>query len=43
MEKSLITNALEAETYVVFAKTDMEKAENNLSAFIVEKGTKGFQ
>lgn len=41
-EKVLITNALEAEIYVVFAKTDMEKAENNLSAFIVEKGTKGF-
>ena len=41
-KKVLITNALEAEIFVVFAKTDMEKAENNISAFIIEKGTEGF-
>lgn len=41
-KKVLITNALEAEIFVVFAKTDMEKSENNLSGFIIEKGAKGF-
>lgn len=41
-KKVLITNALEAEIFVVFAKTDMEKTENNLSGFIIEKGAKGF-
>ncbi|WP_373077154.1 acyl-CoA dehydrogenase family protein [Fusobacterium varium] len=41
-KKVLITNALEAGIFVVFAKTDIEKAENNISAFIIEKGTKGF-
>lgn len=41
-KKVLITNALEAGIFVVFAKTDIEKTENNISAFIIEKGTKGF-
>jgi len=41
--KIFITNAGEAETYVVFARTD-KKAEKHhgISAFIVEKGTPGF-
>ncbi|EKD35666.1 MAG: Acyl-CoA dehydrogenase protein [uncultured bacterium] len=41
--KIFITNAGEAETYVVFARTD-KKAEKHhgISAFIVEKGTAGF-
>lgn len=39
-KKVLITNSLEADIFVVFAKTDFEN--NTLSAFIVEKGTPGF-
>ncbi len=38
--KVLITNSHEASVFVVFAKTDFDN--NKLSAFIVEKGTKGF-
>ncbi len=41
--KIFITNGGEAETYVVFARTDREaKKHHGISAFIVEKGTPGF-
>ena len=41
--KIFITNAGEAETYVVFARTDKTaKKHHGISAFIVEKGTPGF-
>ncbi len=40
--KIFITNADEAETYIVFAVTDREKKARGISAFIVEKGTPGF-
>ncbi len=40
--KVFITNAGEAEIYVVFAMTDKEKKHRGISAFIVEKGTPGF-
>lgn len=39
-KKVLITNSHEADIFVVFAKTDLENG--TLSAFIVERGTKGF-
>jgi len=40
--KIFITNAGDAEIYVVFAVTDKEKKSKGLSAFIVEKGAPGF-
>ncbi len=41
--KIFITNGGEAETYVVFARTDKDaKKHYGISAFIVEKGTPGF-
>ncbi len=41
--KIFITNAGEAETYVVLARTDKEaRKHHGISAFIVEKGTPGF-
>ena len=41
--KIFITNAGEAEIYVVFARTDKDaKKHYGISAFIVEKGTRGF-
>jgi butyryl-CoA dehydrogenase len=40
--KIFITNAGEAEIYVVFAVTDKEKKTKGISAFIVEKDTPGF-
>jgi len=40
--KIFITNAGEAETYIVFAVTDKEKKAKGISAFIVEKDTPGF-
>jgi len=41
--KIFITNAGDAETYVVLARTDKEaKKHRGISAFIVEKGTPGF-
>ncbi len=40
--KVFITNAKEAETYVVFASTDRSKKHKGISAFIVEKGAPGF-
>lgn len=39
-KKVLITNSLEADIFIVFAKTDFEN--NTLSAFIIEKRTPGF-
>ncbi len=40
--KIWITNADDAEIYVVFASTDKSKKAKGISAFIVEKGTPGF-
>jgi len=41
--KIFITNAGEAEVYVVMARTDKEaKKHHGISAFIIEKGTPGF-
>lgn len=40
--KIFITNAPEADTYVVFASTDPSKGTRGISAFIVEKGMEGF-
>jgi butyryl-CoA dehydrogenase len=40
--KQWITNGGEAETYTVIAITDKSKGARGASAFIVEKGTKGF-
>lgn len=41
--KIFITNGGEAETYVVFARTDRKaKKHHGISAFIIEKGTPGF-
>ena len=40
--KCFITNATEAETFVVFAMTDKSKGNHGTSAFIVEKDFPGF-
>ncbi|WP_066635542.1 acyl-CoA dehydrogenase [Desulfolucanica intricata] len=40
--KIFITNAYEADIYIVFAMTDKTKGIKGVSAFIVEKGTPGF-
>lgn len=40
--KIFITNAKEAEIYIILAMTDMSKGTRGISAFIVEKGTPGF-
>ena len=40
--KMWITNGGEAEYYVVFAKTDMEKKHKGISTFILQKGDIGF-
>ena len=40
--KIFITNADKADTYVVFASTDLELGTRGISAFIVEKGWEGF-
>ena len=40
--KFWITNAPHADTLVVYAKTDPEVAGKGITAFLVEKGTKGF-
>ncbi len=39
--KQWITNGKEAQVYTVFAKTDKNKGPRGISAFVVEKGTKG--
>jgi alkylation response protein AidB-like acyl-CoA dehydrogenase len=41
--KTFITNGGHADVVVVIAVTDKSKATHGLSAFIVEKGTKGFR
>ena len=41
--KAWITNIGVAETYIVTAKTDPEKGNRGISAFIIEKGTPGFE
>lgn len=40
--KIFITNAGEAETYIVFAMTDKTKGVKGITAFILEKGMAGF-
>lgn len=40
--KMWITNGPDANTYVIYAKTDLEKAAWGMTAFIVERETKGF-
>lgn len=40
--KIFITNGSEAETFVVFAMTDKSQGTKGISAFIIEKGFKGF-
>lgn len=40
--KIFITNGGEADTYIIFAMTDKSKGTRGISAFIVEKGFKGF-
>lgn len=40
--KMWITNGPEAETLIVYAKTDAKAGPKGISAFIIEKGTKGF-
>jgi len=41
--KIFITNAGPADTYIVFAMTDKSQGTRGISAFIVEKGTPGFE
>ena len=40
--KMWITNSMEAEFFIVFANLDLSKGYKGISAFVVEKGTKGF-
>ncbi len=40
--KMWITNGPDADTYVIYAKTDSEKGAHGISAFIVERDSKGF-
>jgi butyryl-CoA dehydrogenase len=42
-QKLFITNAGPAETYIIFAQTDKDARHKGQSAFIVEKGTDGFE
>ncbi len=41
--KTFITHGTYADTYVVMARTDPEKGNHGISAFILEKGFPGFQ
>ncbi|KAI1326227.1 short-chain specific acyl-CoA dehydrogenase [Xylariaceae sp. FL0255] len=41
--KMWITNAMEANFFIVFANLDPSKGHRGITAFIVEKGTKGFE
>lgn len=41
-QKMFISNAPDADVYVVFARTDPDAGTRGVSAFIVEKGTPGF-
>jgi isovaleryl-CoA dehydrogenase len=40
--KMWITNSPDAETLVVYAKTDMDAGPRGITAFLIEKGMKGF-
>ncbi|WKE66836.1 isovaleryl-CoA dehydrogenase [Gallaecimonas kandeliae] len=40
--KMWITNGPDAHTYVVYAKTDLDKGPHGITAFIIERGFKGF-
>ncbi|EKE75101.1 isovaleryl-CoA dehydrogenase [Oceanibaculum indicum] len=40
--KMWITNGPDADTLVVYAKTDPDKAQHGITAFLIEKGMKGF-
>jgi len=40
--KMWITNGPDANTYVIYAKTDLTKGAHGMTAFIVERGFKGF-
>ena len=40
--KMWITNGPDAETLVVYAKTDPEAGPRGITAFLIEKGLKGF-
>ncbi|WP_298769100.1 isovaleryl-CoA dehydrogenase [uncultured Shewanella sp.] len=40
--KMWITNGPDADTYVIYAKTDLDKGPHGITAFIVERGYKGF-
>ncbi|MDR8523135.1 MULTISPECIES: isovaleryl-CoA dehydrogenase [Shewanella] len=40
--KMWITNGPDADTYVIYAKTDLDKGAHGITAFIVERGFKGF-
>ncbi|KAI9806526.1 MAG: hypothetical protein M1833_003713 [Piccolia ochrophora] len=40
--KMWITNAIESNIFIVFANLDTSKGYKGISAFVVEKGTKGF-
>ncbi len=37
-----ITNGLDADVLVVYVKTDLDMGKNGITAFIIEKGMKGF-
>lgn len=41
--KMWITNAMEAEFYIVFANLDPSKGYKGITAFVVDKGMKGFE
>jgi len=41
--KNFITNGVAADTALVFASTDRSKKHHGVTAFLVEKGTKGFR
>ena len=41
--KMWITNAMEAEVFIVFANLDPDKGYKGITAFVVEKGTKGLE
>jgi isovaleryl-CoA dehydrogenase len=40
--KMWITNGPDADTYVVYAKTDLQAGSKGITAFIIERGFKGF-
>lgn len=40
--KTWITNGPDANTYVIYAKTDLDKGPHGITAFIVERDLKGF-